>query len=801
MMRPERGFPAEMWEAAMLEQSQMITAGGDAEAFTVATVIHLESAAAMTRAVLRGTAHGVFEARIGGAAVGTGVLAPGWSAYERRLPVEVYDVTELVHDGAELEVLVGNGWWRGKLGFNGLGLDYGPKLGFAGELQIVYADGTVQRIATGPDWTARTSVVTDNSLYDGVRIVAGEKLEPLDVVVVEFDRAALIPQAKPPIERQETLAPQRVWESPSGATLIDFGQNLVGWTRLRVNGPAGTEVVLRHAEVLEHGELATRPLRGAKATDTYVLSGGPDVFEPTLTFHGFRYVEVTGHPGPLDSASIEAVVVHSRMARTGWFECSDSRVNRLVENSIWGQKGNFLDVPTDCPQRDERLGWTGDIAVFASTACYQFDVADLLHNWLLDLRAEAEHSGYVPFVVPNVLKLIGGDDLGAYNSIFGPTAIWGDAAAWVPEALWWAYGDRDQLAAHYPAIVLHLESIVPRLSESGLWDSGFQFGDWLDPTAPPDEPMRAKADGAVIATASLYRTAGFAASVARELGRSADCDRWSMLAERTRAAFREHYLQRDGRIKSDAQAVYALAIHFGLLDEEEKMLAGERLADLIRDADYCVATGFAGAPYVVWALTETGHIDAAYRLLLQDRPPSWLYAVGMGATTIWERWDSLLPDGTVNAGEMTSFNHYALGAVVDWLYKQVVGIRPAQPGYSRILIEPTPGPGLDWARGSLHTRHGVVESGWTRDGHGEVTVTCTIPADVEADLVLPDGTKRVLDGGVHQFTFRGVPESAGTTGRQPSIRLPSNPTTLPSPTRDAEKDNDRLVPQHRPSDR
>ena len=743
-----------MSETRMLEHAELITVAGSVDAFTLSTEIRLTSTAPVELATFRATAHGVFEARIGGVPVSDGVLAPGWSAYEWRLPVEEYDVTSLVRDGVLLEVLVGNGWWRGKLGFEGLALDYGREIGFIGELEIRYAGGNVDRIGSGTDWRATTAFVTDNTLYDGVRIDATTVPQELDVRVSDLDRTTLVPQTKPPVERNEILPPQRIWRSPSGALLVDFGQNLVGWTRLRVAGSAGAEIVIRHAEVLENGELATRPLRGARATDTYVLSGATDVFEPTLTFHGFRYVEVSGYPGELDDSAIEAVVVHSRMTRTGTFECSDPRVNRLVENAVWGQKGNFLDVPTDCPQRDERLGWTGDIAVFASTACYQFDAADLLHSWLLDLAVETRHSGYVPFVVPNVLKLIPREKLGAFSAMLGPTAVWGDAAAWVPEALWWAYGDQARLEAHYPGIVMHLESVLPRLSASGLWEAGFQFGDWLDPTAPPEEPLAAKADRAVIATACLYRTARFAATTAEILGRTADRDRWAALAERTRFAFREHYVEFDGRIRSDAQAVYALAIHFGLLDEAETARAGERLADLVADGDYRVATGFAGTPYVVWALTETGHIDAAYRLLLQDQLPSWLYAVEMGATTIWERWDSLLPDGSVNPGEMTSFNHYALGAVVDWLYKSVAGIQPAEPGYARLRLQPTPGRGLEWARGSLDTRYGLAECGWRRDPSGEITVDCLVPADVEADLVLPDGTAQVLTGGRHQITYR-----------------------------------------------
>ncbi|WP_019611277.1 alpha-L-rhamnosidase [Nocardiopsis sp. CNS-639] len=736
-----------------MKDAELITAADAPGAFTLHTLIDLDHGQ-VREATLRCTAHGVFEVRIDGQQAG-GVLAPGWSAYERRLPVERYDVTELIRDGAELQVLVGNGWWRGKLGFEGLALDYGDRTGFIGELDIVYTDGRTRRIATDTTWTARTAAVSDNSLYDGVRIDASARPRPLRVETLPIDRDVLVPQVKPPIERQETLSPQRIWTSPSGGTLVDFGQNLVGWTRLRVTGPPGSTVTVRHAEVLEAGEPATRPLRGARATDTYILSGADDVFEPTLTFHGFRYAEFRGLPGELHPEDVEAVVVHSRMRRTGTFECSDPRVNRLVENSVWGQRGNFLDVPTDCPQRDERLGWTGDIAVYAAAACYQFDCADVLHGWLADLHEETKASGHVPFVVPNVLKLVPREALGENAAIVGPTAVWGDAAVWVPEALWWAFGDAERLAEHYPAMVLHLESILPRLSETGLWDTGFQFGDWLDPTAPPDAPLTAKADRSVIATASLYRSAVFAADTAAQLGLRTDERRWRALADRTRAAFQAHYVSPDGLITSDAQAVYALAIHFGLLDDAHRQRAGDRLARLVAQGGHRVQTGFAGTPFVVWALTATGHTDTAYRLLLQDEPPSWLYMVAMGATTIWERWDSLLPDGTVNPGEMTSFNHYALGAVVDWLYKCVAGIRPALPGYARLHLEPVPGPGLDWARGRLDTRHGRVECGWTRHGDGTVTVECLVPDGVEADLHLPDGSTRLLTSGPHSVRLEG----------------------------------------------
>ncbi|MEV6350813.1 family 78 glycoside hydrolase catalytic domain [Actinoplanes sp. NPDC051851] len=742
----------------MLRSATMITAGTDRAAAVVLTrTITLDRP--LTSATFRATAHGVYEARIGGRPISGAVLSPGWTAYEWRLQVQEVDVTALVTDGAEIEVLLGNGWYRGDLGFEGANANYGTEIGFLGELELVFADGSTALIATDETWGARTSDTPENSLYNGQRIDARLRgaATALPVRAIEFDRSTLIEQVGPPITRQESLRPQKIWTSPSGRTLVDFGQNLVGWLRFRVRGKGGSEVTVRHAEVLEGDELGTRPLRGAKATDTFVLSGGADAFEPTLTFHGFRYAEVTGWPGTLTPDDLEAVVVHSEMRRTGSFECSDVRVNQLVSNSYWGQKGNFLDVPTDCPQRDERLGWTGDLAAYAATAAFQFDVRDFLHKWLLDLAEETRHSGPdgVPNVIPDVLKHADfPPEFAAMAANWaGPTAIWGDAAIWVPEALWHAYGDRDRLAQHYPGMVLHLESVLPKISANGLWDQGFQFGDWLDPDAAPDQPWNAKADGKVVATACLYRSASFAAEVAAMIGEDGDAKRWRDLADRTRAAFTAGYVTPDGRITSDCTTVYTLAICFGLLDGPVREAAGNRLAELVRETGHRISTGFAGTPFITRALTGTGHVEDAYRLLLQTECPSWLYPVSMGATTIWERWDSMLPDGSINPGEMTSFNHYALGAVADWLYKDVAGLRPAAPGYSRLLLQPTPGPGLDFARAALDTPHGRAACGWSREGD-RLIVTAVVPDGVEADVVLPDGTRHTVTSGDHRFEIR-----------------------------------------------
>ena len=718
-----------------------------------------EGHGSITRAILHATAQGVFEAYLNGRPVSDDVLSPGWTSYEWRLRYRSYDVTSLLRPTGQVSTNVlgaalGNGWFRGRLGWSGGRAHYGDELSFLAQLEIEYADGHVQTVITDESWTAGPSAVTVNDLYDGQTIDArlsstawlqpGFSADGWDGVhQASLDLSTLTTYLGPPVRRQEELPPVRIWTSPEGKTLADFGQNLVGWVRAELQGPAGTEVTLRHAEVLEHDELGVRPLRTAVATDRFILSGGRDVFEPTLTFHGFRYVEVDGWPGGIDALrasqdALVAVVVSSDLRRTGEFECSDDLLNQLHRNVVWGARGNFLDVPTDCPQRDERLGWTGDIAAFAPTAAYLFDVDGFLRDWLRDLAAEQSAAdGMVAYVIPDVLKYIK-----APSSFPAPdsTAVWSDASVWVPWALWQAYGDSAVLADQFDSMAAHVRRVESKLSETGLWDTGFQFGDWLDPTAPPDKPADAKADKGVVATACLYRSARIVADAAAILGRAADAEHFGELAGRTRAAFTEHYVEADGTIMSDAPTVYALAITFGLLDEEASVLAGERLAKLVADGGYRIQTGFAGTPFVTDALTSTGHLDDAYQLLLQTENPSWLYSVTMGATTVWERWDSMLPDGTINPGQMTSFNHYALGAVADWMHRVIGGIAPLAPGYAEVLIAPQPGGGITWARSSLETRAGRISVHWEVQPSGALDLDVEIPTEVSALVRLPNGT-------------------------------------------------------------
>ena len=713
-----------------------------------------EGHGAVTRATLSLTAHGIVEAWLNGQRVSDDLLTPGWSSYEWRLRYATYDVTEQLADTCVLGLALGNGWFRGRLGWSGRGAFYGDELGAFAQLEIAFEDGTTQTVTTDESWSAGPSDVLANDLYDGETIDAGLRddawLKPGfgadgwgGVHALDLDTASLEPYIGPPVSAWNELPVQKMWTTESGKTLVDFGQNMVGWVRVRVQGPAGSEVTLRHAEVLEDGELGTRPLRSALATDRFILSGGEDTFEPTFTFHGFRYAEVSGWPGELRPEDLTAVAIGSELERTGTFRTSDPMLNQFHENVVWGMRGNFVDVPTDCPQRDERLGWTGDIAAFAPTAAFLFNVDSFLSDWLRNVALEqAHHDGIIAYVVPDVLKYL---DLPGSFPETESTAIWSDAGVWVPWALYQAYGDERILEDQFESMVSHVRRVRSLLSPNGLWDTGFQFGDWLDPDAPPEDPIKAKADFGVVATACAYRSAAILAEAAQLLGREAEHAEFVELAADLRSAFSEHYVD-GGRVFSDCTTVYALAIVFGLLDTVDEEAAGTRLAELVAESGYRISTGFAGTPFITDALTQTGHLEDAYRLLLQRECPSWLYPVTMGATTVWERWDSMLPDGSINPGEMTSFNHYALGAVADWMHRVVGGIAPLAPGYSRVLIAPQPGGGLTEAETALDTPHGRVTVRWIVSGD-ELTVDVDVPASMEGVLRLPGQDDRALTTG------------------------------------------------------
>ncbi len=712
---------------------------------------------------LRYSALGIVEAVLNGRPVSEAVLTPGWSSYEWRVRVAEADVTELITGDDVLELTLGNGWYRGGLTWMGATEVYGDRLAAVAEVRVVFADGHIQVWGTDESWTARASDTVVDDLYNGQTIDARRRdgtATPVAVEIVDDPEVRFEPYIGPPVVRQGFLRPRASWLSPSGSIIVDFGENIVGWTRAEVRGDAGQVVTLRHAEVLENGEIGIRPLRSARAEDRFVLSGGADVFEPRFTFHGFRYVEVEGWPGGIDAlaeGALTAVRVGSRLRRTGTFSCSDPLLNRLHQNVVASTLGNFVDLPTDCPQRDERLGWTGDIAVFAPTSAYLFDVNDFLRDWMRDVVTEQlHHGGVVPYVVPDVLKYVGvPEDITPVDS----TAVWSDAVVWVPWAVWMASGDERILADNFEGMLSHLRHVRSLLSESGLWDRGFQFGDWLDPDAPPSDPAAAKADRGLVATACLYRSADLAARIGRVLGRADVFDELAELGARTRAAFRAAYVDLPSRrLRNDCETSYSLAIVFGLLDDDEKVWAGARLAQLVAESGHRISTGFAGTPYILDALSSTGHLETAGRLLLQRECPSWLYPVTMGATTVWERWDSMLPDGSINPGEMTSFNHYALGAVADWMHRELAGLTALEPGYSRVRIAPQPVPGVDHAMTAFDAPWGAIEISWSREG-SVVHLDARLPEGVTAEISL-GGVREHVGAGHHRFSSELAPAIA-----------------------------------------
>ncbi len=709
--------------------------------------------AGTTAARLHLTAGGTYEAFIDGVKVGADELAPGWTEYSRRQVVQSHDVTTALTPGEhELAVVLGNGWYRGHLTWAMREAVYGQDLWLLAQVEL--SDGaSTTVIGTDSDWAWRPSNITANDLYNGqstdLRLPAlGAAEAESPVAVGDLPKAALEPTTLPLPTVVGEVRPVEVLTTPSGRRVVDLGQNLTGHVRLAVpGGQAGDVVTLRHAEVLEHGELGTRPLRNAECTDRVTLAGTgtperPEVFTPTLTQHGFRYVEVDGFPGDDNAllACVTARVVSAGMERSAWFTSSHPLVDRLVENTRWSTIDNFITVPTDCPQRDERLGWTGDIGAFAPTALSLYDAAAFLNSWTKDLAAAQTPDGALPAVSPDVLE---GNKL---------TCAWGDAITLVPWAVYEATGDPSVLAASAEAMSCFVDGVDAVAGASHLWRGGFQFGDWLDPDAPPDNPAAAKADPDVVATAYFARSAGITARAWEILGNTERAAHYEALAASVREAYLDAYVTADGMILSDCATVYAQALAWDLLDTPRRVAgAGLRLADLVRLRSFRISTGFVGTPLVPDALVKGGQAATAARLILERECPSWLYPVTMGATTIWERWDSMLPNGEINPGEMTSFNHYALGAVTQWLITDLAGLDVIGAGGRALRVAPQVGHGFTCASVVRRLPLGTARAAWEIDGD-TLHISVQVPVGASAELALPGTAPETLGHGLHERT-------------------------------------------------
>lgn len=751
---------AEDWSA------QPVGAGWDEVADTERRPARVRRSFTVERSIRRArlyvTAHGLYEAEINGQRVGDHELSPGWTKYDERLVYWTFDVTDQIVEGDNvLGAWLGDGWYRGRLGFNGGHRDlYGADQALIAQLEITHEDGSRSVVATDASWEASPSPILLSGLYDGEKYDAREEQDRWSttdashegwspVQVGHRDPATLVAPQLPPVRCTEELAPVSVTRIGPDTHLLDFGQNLVGRLRIRVTGPADHRIELRHAEVLEHGELGIRPLRLADAHDVITLDGGPSrVWEPRFTFHGFRYATVAGL-ADIAEGDVIARVIHSDMRRTGWLETSNPDLNRLHENVRWGMRGNFLSIPTDCPQRDERLGWTGDVQVFAPTASFLYDSAGFLENWLTDVALEQLSDGTIPWFVP---VIPGGPTWDPIRTGAG----WGDVSVLTPWTLYERFGDLGVLRKQYDSAQKWVERMILQAGDSRLWRDGHQLGDWLDPAAPPHDPADARTDRYLVASAYFAFSTRKLADIARLVGHDGDADRYARIAAEARDAFRDEYVNADGTLTSDAQTAYALAIRFGLLSASEEKFAGRRLAQLVRKAGNRIASGFAGTPVISDALSSTGELDAAYDLLLEDECPSWLYTVRMGGTTIWERWDSMLPDGTINPGEMTSFNHFALGSVADWMHRVIGGLAPTGPGYRTVEWAPQPGGDLQFARVAFDSPYGLIEGNWERVAGG-IRYRLTLPSGVSGVVRVPGAETYELESG---STFEAlIPEA------------------------------------------
>ena len=697
------------------------------------------------------TAHGLYEGFINGKRIGDSYLTPGWTSYHHRLQYQVYDVTSMVQMGSNaIGVMLGNGWYRGIIGYSNNINVYGKDASLLFQLQLEYDDGTMELVVSDGSWKSSTGAVLSSEIYNGELFDAGKEKEGWtlanyddrnwDAVSLRDDpKDILLATCNEPVKKHETFQPVQVFTSPKGEKLIDFGQNLVGWVMLKIRGQKGDTVTIQHAEVLDkHGNFYTENLRAAAATDRYILRGDAEEFlEPHFTFHGFRYIKVQGVRGEIRPEQFTAVALYSDMPQIGRFSSSNTMINQLQHNIAWGQKGNFLDVPTDCPQRDERLGWTGDAQVFSRTASFNMNVNNFFAKWLKDVAADQLQNGAVPFVIPNIL---------------GKNAVaatgWADVATIVPWNVYLAYGDKRLLEDQYPSMKAWVE-YMRRQSNDDLWNTGFHFGDWLSYMEDNDVMERsAITDKPMIAQCFWAYSTQLLINAATVLKRHKDVTEYTALLRRIKKAFLKEYVTPNGRLVSGTQTAYVLALNFDMLPVSLRQQAVDRLVKNIKSYDNHLSTGFLGTPYLCHVLSRFGRTDVAYQLLLQDTYPSWLYPVKMGATTIWERWNGMRPDSTFASASMNSFNHYAYGAIGDWMYRAVAGIDTYQDGagYKHIRIQPQIRGGFTRVSASLDTYYGRLRNAWSIDGT-KLLMDVEVPVNTRATVYIPGALEQITENG------------------------------------------------------
>ncbi|MDX2304317.1 MAG: family 78 glycoside hydrolase catalytic domain [Microscillaceae bacterium] len=754
--------PVVFWQSAFFKpeqefKAQWITPGFEEDQAQRPSPLFRKEFKTATKKVARATvyitAHGMYEAELNGQRIGDAYFTPGWTSYQKRLQYQAYDVTTMLKSGTDnaLGVTLGSGWYRGFLAWGDKKDHYGQDIALLLQLDILYTDGSQESILSDKSWKTSTGPILNSEIYDGEMYDSRKEIPSWSQAAfddhgwsaakeADFPKNILIATYNEPIRKHESFKPRQILTTPEGDQVLDFGQNLVGWVEVTLSGKSGDKLELYHTEVLDKkGNFYTENLRAADQKNTFILNGKPNqLLRPHFTFQGFRYVKVVGFPGVLKPDNFTTVALYSDMMPTGDFSCSHPLLNQLQKNIQWGQKGNFLDVPTDCPQRDERLGWTGDAQAFFRTAAYNMNVHNFFAKWLKDVAADQLPTGSVPFVVPNVL---------------GPQATgsagWADASTIIPWEMYLLYGDKKVLEDQYSSMKAWVGYIRSQ-SKDDLWKTGFHFGDWLFYIPGDDRDGRsAVTDKYLIAQCFYAYSTQLLIHAARVLGKKEDITEYTDLLQKIKTAFRQEYMTSTGRLVSGTQTAYVLALHFDMLPEELRAQAAQRLVDNIKSYNDHLTTGFLGTPYLCHVLSRFGYEDVAYTLLMQKTYPSWLYPVTMGATTIWERWDGIKPDSTFQTPSMNSYNHYAYGAIGDWMYRNITGIQAdaQNPGYQQFIIKPILGGGLNDAQATLKTYYGTIRSAWKKEGK-TLTQEIGIPVNSRADIYLTASSlESVTEGG------------------------------------------------------
>ncbi len=714
--------------------------------------IKLEKQVAKAR--IYATAMGIYELTLNGEKVGSDYFAPGFTSYETYLQYQTYDVTGQLKASNELVAQVSGGWAVGSFVFTRQNRVSADRQALLLELRVWYEDGTSQVFGTDESWqVALDGPIQMADFYDGETYDATVEPERMSWHAAAREDLRCHPQIRAAygamVTAHEYMEPVSCTKLEDGTLVYDFGQNFAGVIDLHIQGSKGQTITVRHAEILNpDGTLNTAFLRTAKATATYICTEGEQRYSPRFTYMGFRYAAVTG--AAEDQIKVGAWALYSRLEQTGSFACSNEMLNRLQQNILWSAKSNLMDIPTDCPQRDERMGWTGDIAVFAPTACYNFDMSRFLEKWLLDVKAEQRPTGGIPNTVP-----VQGYGFPATMPVMA-IDFWGDACVLVPWAEYQARGDVEILRTMYPVMKKYVNACrfwagFGFGKNRYIWHTpaALHFGDWVAPDVPKMQQWQARSKWT--ATASLKNTSGLLARIARILGETDDAARYQALSDKVADAYVSVFTDGNGKMKQEFQTAYVLPLYFGMFPEKVRQQAADNLARLVEAGNWCIGTGFPGTPYILFALADNGHLEEAYRMLLNTKCPSWLYQVRMGATTIWERWDGLDENGVCPIGDdgtdlMISYNHYASGAVGAFFYQRILGLEAEQPGYKTFRLCPRPGGGLTWAKGSLRTPYGTIHAQWSIQD-GELTAQVQVPVGTRCTLTLPDGTTHTYGSG------------------------------------------------------